>query len=124
LNCHGRFGASGDALRNGTIQPIPAAPTKHDEDENGDYTYEHESGSSRLSDRGHKDFPSTVTRYLDDEKKRKLDDTALYRHMLDHISLDSIRLIELDPAYLGLSHSLYGYSPVISLFRRCNDKLL
>jgi hypothetical protein len=67
---------------------------------------------------------TTVTRYLDDEKKRKLDDTALYRHMLDHISLDSIRLIELDPAYLGLSHSLYGYSPVISLFRRCNDKLL
>jgi hypothetical protein len=51
---------------------------------------------------------ATVTRYLVDEKKRKLDDTALYRHMLDHISSDSIRLIELDPAYLGFLQRLEG----------------
>lgn len=76
-DCRGRFGASGTAICNDTDQLIPTRPNKGDADEDGDFIYEHEAGSTRLSDRGHKDFSAEQTRFLVEEKVRKNDDAFL-----------------------------------------------
>lgn len=96
----GRFGASGLALCNNTDQLIPSPPTKHDVDAEGNDVYEHDDdNNSRLSDRGHKDFSAEVTRFLALDKQRRLDDTQLYRHLMDCMSSDSLKEIELHPNY-------------------------
>jgi hypothetical protein len=95
----GKYGASGHALCNDTDQLIPLPPRKNDKDSDGDFVYEHDESSVRLSDRGHRDFNVALNRYKIDNKERQNNDTNLYRHLLDGLSADSSNLIELHADY-------------------------
>lgn len=102
-DCQAKFGASGLALRTNTHQIIPLLPLQAAIQDDGTFQYEHDNNSERLSDRGYAEFKADVARYRLKDDIRIADDTNLYRHILDNMSLNSILETESNsnfPAFL------------------------
>jgi hypothetical protein len=95
----GKDGASGHALCNDTDQLIPPPPRKIDKESDGDFIYEHDESSVRLSDRGQRELNVALNQYIIDNKECQNNDTNLYRHLSDGLSADSSNLIELHDDY-------------------------
>lgn len=98
-NCKGKYGASGKAICNGTNQIIPDSPTKSDTDDEGTFLYEHQINSQLLTDQGNREFNADKVLFRSEEKSRKEEDAALFRYILDRLSDDANRLIEMHADY-------------------------
>jgi hypothetical protein len=98
-DCKGNYGASGTAVTNRTDQQIPTPPTKSDTDFEGNYMYEHLPNSPALTDQGNKEYNADLVVFRTEDKLRQKDDTSLYRHILDTLSDDANRLIEINHGY-------------------------
>jgi hypothetical protein len=99
-DCKGNYGASGKAICNGTAQHIPEPPSKSATDDDEEtYVYEHLPNSPALTDQGNREFNADKALFRSEEKIRKDEDTALFRHILDTLSADANRLIEMHSDY-------------------------